>query len=233
MRFYAENYLQQIMKIKKSEKMSREQKQTIVSKFLIKTEAFFEKVGSFSKLQRMLVCLITVAVISVAYIYFIYMPKQQQILRLNREFSVQKRKLNTYRKMASDLSKYEKKMADFQIRFNLAMKALPDKKEIPSLLKAVSKAGIDAGLVFTLFQPGHEVNKKFYAEIPVKIKINGGYHQLAHFFDQVSRLYRIVTIRDINIKGQRNSDGLAVSCTAVTYKFVKQKPKSKKGRRKR
>ncbi len=213
--------------------MKQERKQSFFNKFLIKTAPFFEKVGSLSKLKRVLICIITIAVILSVYAYFIYMPKKNEIVRLNREYSSQKQKLNTYRKMASNLAKYEKKMAAFQIRFNLAVKALPDRKEIPSLLKAVSKAGIDAGLVFTLFKPGNEVAKGFYAEIPVKIKIIGGYHQLAHFFDQVSRLYRVVTIRNINIKGKKNSKDLAVSCTAVTYKFVKQKPKKKKGKRKR
>ncbi len=213
--------------------MKQEQKQSFSDKFLIKTAPFFEKVGSLSKLKRVLICIITIAVIFSVYVYFIYMPKKQEITRLNREYSSQKQKLNTYRKMALNLPKYEKKMADFQIRFNLAVMALPDKKEIPSLLKAVSKAGIDAGLVFTLFKPRNEVAKGFYAEIPVEIKISGGYHQLAHFFDQVSRLYRIVTIRNINIKGKKNSKDLAISCTAVTYRFVKKKPKKKKGRRKR
>ncbi len=213
--------------------MKQERKQSFFNKFLIKTAPFFEKVGSLSKLKRVLICIITIAVIFSAYVYFIYMPKKQDLTRLNKEYAAQKQKLNTYRKMASNLAKYEKKMADFQIRFNLAVMALPDKKEIPSLLKAVSKAGIDSGLVFTLFKPKNEVAKGFYAEIPVEIKIIGGYHQLAHFFDQVSRLYRVVTIRNINIKGKKNSKDLDVSCTAVTYKFVKQKPKKKRGRRKR
>ncbi len=211
--------------------MKQERKQSFFNKFLIKTAPFFEKVGSLSKLKRVLICIVAIAVIFSVYAYFIYMPKQHEIARLNREYSSQKQKLNTYRKMASNLAKYEKKMADFKIRFNLAVMALPDKKEIPSLLKAVSKAGIDAGLVFTLFKPRNEVAKGFYAEIPVEIKIIGGYHQLAHFFDKVSRLYRIVTIRNIKIKGKTKSRDLAVSCTAVTYKFIKHKPKKKKRKR--
>ncbi len=220
-------------KCKKSEKMSRQKKQSMVNKFMSKTAPFFEKVGSLSKPQRLLICLGTIAAISAAYIYFIYMPKQQEITKLDKQYSSLKQKLNTYKNMASHLKKYEKMIADVQGRLNLAIKALPDKKEIPSLIKAVSKAGTDAGLVFTLFKPGKEVKKGFYAEIPVQIKIKGGYHQIAHFFDQVSRLYRIVTIRNINIRSTRNSGKLDVSCTAVTYKFVKQKPKKKGKRRHR
>jgi len=77
------------------------------------------------------------------------------------------------------------------------MKALPDKKEIPSLLTSISEAGKEAGLEFLLFQPISEINKDFYAEIPVSIKVAGNYHNVGLFFDNVSRLFRIVNIKDI------------------------------------
>ncbi len=213
--------------------MTQQQKQSIIDKFLIKTAPLFEKVDSLTKIQRVLVCLVTIFVVIAVYGYFIYMPKQETLSQMSRQYISLKRQLNTYRRMASNLPKYEKMMADVQGKFNLAIHALPDKKEIPSLIKAVSKAGVDAGLVFTLFKPGREARKGFYDEIPVEIKIKGSYHQLANFFDQVSRLYRIVTIRNINIRSIHNSNKLDVSCTAVTYKFVKQKPKHKKGRRRK
>ncbi len=105
------------------------------------------------------------------------------------------------------------------------MKALPDKKEIPSLLTNITESGKDAGLEFLLFQPKPEINKDFYAEIPVSIKVAGNYHNVGLFFDKVSRLSRIVNIKDIVMATTREGKGLNTSCTAVTYRFVETEEK--------
>ncbi|MBW2742582.1 MAG: type 4a pilus biogenesis protein PilO [Deltaproteobacteria bacterium] len=134
-------------------------------------------------------------------------------------------------------------MKSAEAKYKIAMKALPDKKEIPSLLTGISEAGKEAGLEFLLFQPESEINKDFYAEIPVSIKVAGNYHNVGLFFDNVSRLYRIVNnvglffdnvsrlYRIVNVKNivmttPRDGDRLNSSCTAVTYRFVETEEKN-------
>ena len=191
----------------------------------------FEKVGALTKLQRMLICLVTFAVIGGAYYYFVFIPKHDELKKVQRNYQNQAKKLSTYKKRAAEIIKYEKKMAQAQEEFNLAMQALPDKRELPSLLTGISKAGSDAGLAFLLFQPDKEVNKAFYKEIPVSIKVEGRYHQITDFLFQITRLNRIVNINNVNIKSQSGGKKLEMSCRAVTYMFIeKKKPKDKNKR---
>ena len=127
-------------------------------------------------------------------------------------------------------------MRDAEAEFKTALKALPDKREIPSLLTSVSRVGIESGLEFLLFQPQPEVMKEFYAEIPVSIRISGGYHNVALFFDRVARLPRIVNIKNIKMNKSKGSLKLTTTCTAVTYRFVetpKKKPVKKGKKRKK
>jgi type IV pilus assembly protein PilO len=98
--------------------------------------------------------------------------------------------------------------------------ALPEKKEIPSLLTAISRAGRDVGLEFLLFQPGAEVPKEFYAEIPVSINVVGPYQNIALFFDKVARLFRVVNINDIAMGSKGSTRDLNTTCTAITYRFI-------------
>ncbi|MBI9091913.1 MAG: type 4a pilus biogenesis protein PilO [Desulfobacterium sp.] len=208
--------------------MKNEHKESLSDKISKKTAPFFEKVGNLTRVQRILVCVVTFVIISAGYVYFFYMPRQEEMKRLENELSALKTRLASYKQKAAALEKYEKMMAEAQARFNRAMKALPDKKEIPSLLTGISRSGSDAGLDFFLFQPKAAVQKEFYAEIPVAVKVQGNYHELASFFDQVARLYRIVNINDITIKSRNKSDGLEASCNAVTYMFVEKKKDVKK-----
>jgi type IV pilus assembly protein PilO len=128
---------------------------------------------------------------------------------------------------ASQLQKYKKEMKEAEDEFKIAMHALPERKEIPTLLSSVSQSGQDSGLEFLLFKPNPDRKVDFYAEIPVAIKVNGGYHNLALFFDRVSRLSRIVNIRDIEIQAAGRPGDLSAQCTAVTYRFLESELDSK------
>lgn len=197
-----------------------------------KVSLAFEKVGALTKVQRLLVCLVTFAVIGGAYYYFVFMPKHEELKKVQQNYKTQLNKLSTYKARAAEILKYEKMMAATREKFNLAMRALPDKREIPALLTGISKAGSDAGMAFHLFKPDNEINKEFYKEIPVSIKVEGGYHQITDFFFQITKLNRIVNINNVDVKGKKGGKILEMSCKAVTYMFV-EKIKSENKRKKR
>ena len=101
------------------------------------------------------------------------------------------------------------------------MQALPEKEEIPSLLASISQAGKDAGLEFVLFQPQPEVPKDFYAELPIKIRVVGDYHEFGEFVSGLAALPRIVTIHDVEIKPRgQNATNLIMEATARTYRYL-------------
>jgi type IV pilus assembly protein PilO len=183
-------------------------------------DPFFEKVGQLTRLHRILICVGAFVLLAGGFFYYSYLPKIQQIDKLKTRKADLEKQLNTARKKASQLAEYREKMKKAEEDFMLAKAVLPETREIPSLLTSVSEAGRNAGLQELLFKPESEAQKDFYAEIPVSIKVSGSYHNVAAFFDNVSRLYRIVNIRNIDMKSGKSDTTLETSCTAVTYKFV-------------
>jgi len=185
-------------------------------------EPLFAKVEQLSRVQRVAISAVTFALIAGGFIYLSYWPKFEQINRLNTELEKLEKKLKAAKNNAKDLKKFQAKIKDAEAQFQMAMKKLPEKEEIPSLLSSISNSGQQVGLEFLLFEPKPEKKKEFYAEIPVAMSIKGDYHNLALFFDQVARLSRIVNIQNIQIakaKGKDNRD-LGAKCIAVTYKFI-------------
>ncbi|MBC2694592.1 MAG: type 4a pilus biogenesis protein PilO [Desulfobacteraceae bacterium] len=187
-------------------------------------EPLFEKAGKISKVHRILICVATFIVIIGLFVYFLYLPKFERLNKLNSEYKNFEQSLALAKNKAAQLNKYREKIKLAEAKYKIAMKALPDKKEIPSLLTSITESGKDAGLEFLLFQPESEINKDFYAEIPVSIKVVGNYHNVGLFFDKISRLSRIVNIKDIVIRTPEGK-GLNTSCTSVTYRFVETKEK--------
>jgi type IV pilus assembly protein PilO len=195
-----------------------------------------DRIGKLPKLYRLLISLGIIVLFAGPIVYFSYMPKMEKIETLNAEYEELEQKLTRFKAKARKLRAVRKQFEDAQNEFKIVMKALPEKKEIPSLLASISSSGQDSGLEFALFEPKPESNKDFYAEIPVSVKVTGSYHNVAMFFDKVSRLPRIVNIDNIGItaqKGTKKELSLTTSCTAITYRFIEKDKKGKKGKKKK
>lgn len=212
-------------------------------------EPLIKQISELTKIQRIIACCVLVALIIGGFVYFLYMPKYENINKLNQEIAQQQEKLEKTKKSAAQYADYQKKLENAQAKFNVVARALPLKDEVPSLLTGISQAGKDAGLSFLLFKPEQERMKDFYAELPVTMNLSGTYHDLGSFFDHLAGMPRIVNIKKFDIqipkKGKNEvvpGSELTIACTAETYKFVESpspvkeadgKGKKKKKRNKR
>ena len=198
-------------------------------------DPFLEKIEKLSRVQRIVISAVIFGLIAGGFIYFLYWPKFEQINRLNTQLEKLEQKLETAKRNAKDLKKFQAKMKEAEAQFQMAMKKLPEKEEIPSLLSAISNSGQQVGLEFLLFEPKPEKKKEFYAEIPVAMNIKGDYHNLALFFDQVARLSRIVNIENIQMASAKDKDSndLNTKCMAVTYKFIETAAADDKNKKKK
>jgi len=203
----------------------------------ISMEPFFAKVEKISKIQRILIYVGAFVLLIGPFLYFSFLPKLKHIDQLTKESEALNTQLVSARKQAGQLQSWRDKEKQASANFNIAKRALPQTKEIPSLLAGISESGQSSGLEFLLFKPQNEVPKQFYAEIPVSIKVTGRYHNLAAFFDKISRLPRLVNINNIQlaVPAKGKGDKLEITCTAVTYRFMDAPPKAapKKGAKKK
>jgi type IV pilus assembly protein PilO len=201
----------------------------------------WHKLSKLSKVHRLLIAVAILGALWGCFVWFLYMPQTEKISQLNRDLKSAKDKLARLKGVEKNLRAFKKKYRQTELKFNEALKLLPNKEEIPTLLSSISNLGAQSGLEFILFQPQKEVARNFYAEIPLNLEVTGPYHNVATFFDKVSRLSRIVNIGDVNMKEMRAAKSqtdtviLKTACTATTYKFieVKEEPKARKGGRKR
>lgn len=123
---------------------------------------------------------------------------------------------------AANLDAYKSQLAEMERSFGAMLRQLPGKTEVPSLLVDISQTGLAAGLQEKLFQPGTEKSNGFYAELPIKIKLVGSYHQFGAFVSGIAALPRIVTLHDIEIKpvSKDGYDQLSLDLTAKTYRYL-------------
>ncbi len=140
---------------------------------------------------------------------------------------------------AANFAAYRAQLKDMERSFGAMLRQLPGRTEVPNLLVDISQTGNGAGLDEKLFQPGAELKQDFYAELPIKIRLTGSYHEFGNFVSGIAALPRIVTLHDIQIQPElqksAGTDQLVLDLTAKTYRYLEDdemSPDSKKGKRK-
>lgn len=125
---------------------------------------------------------------------------------------------------AANYDAYKAQLAQIEQSFGTMLRQLPGETEIPSLIVDISQTGLGAGLQERLFEPQAEIPKDFYAEKPIKIRLTGGYHEIARFVSGIAALPRIVTLHNIVItrENQESFDDLSMEVTAQTYRYIEE-----------
>ena len=161
--------------------------------------------------------------------YFLLIEDKLEILKEEQRREQQLRQTFAAKKaLAINLPAYLAQMKEMEQTFGVMLRQLPNKTEIPELLIDITQAGLGRGLQFVLFKPGAKRVHDFYAELPISLKVIGGYHQLGEFVSDLAALPRIVSLGDLAItraskkKGGGASDVqiLTMTATAKTYHYI-------------
>ena len=188
-------------------------------------ELDFSNIGVWPTPVKIVLVLIICALVGVGGYY---LDIEDQLKRLS---NVEKKELELRQTFeikqakAANLEAYKKQLEEMKQSFGAMLRQLPNKTEVADLLVDVSQTGLASGLEFELFKPEAEVPREFYAELPIRIKVTGQYHEFGKFISGLATLPRIVTIHDVKIQERGKIAGgngklLGLEATAKTYRYL-------------
>lgn len=128
---------------------------------------------------------------------------------------------------AQKLGEFQREVALLEKKLETLKTILPPAKETPDLMRKVQALAAQSNLTINNFTPGATVNRDFYQEWPISMGVIGNYHNLALFFDKVSRLPRLVNVSNLKIGSTPNqtaSQTITVGCTATTFVYIETPP---------
>ena len=170
------------------------------------------------------------ALIVAAYVFWFYLPRSQEVTEMQHTIQELEAERAQLRKILANRKHIEAESRAVEAAFNQAQAQLPEQKEIPELLRQVSRLGQDSGLEVLLFRQQPEQLHDLYTEVPVQMSVRGGYHDIALFFDQVRRLDRIVNVADVSLQEPRlagNQMAVDASFSATTYRFLSEEERER------
>lgn len=185
-----------------------------------------EKIDQVAKLPKAarfgIIGVIAVAIAS-GYFFLFYQENAEELKALHAQELELQRKLSEVRSIAANISAFEAEIEDLEIHLKTVLRQLPNNKELEVLLTDISNLGKTAGVEIRSFKRGKELSHDFYAEVPIDLELTGEFHDVARFFELVSKLPRIVNMGSLNIKvvsEDEESTVLSVKGTATTFRFV-------------
>ncbi len=137
-------------------------------------------------------------------------------------------KLEPYRTKLTDI---DRQIANLKQQLEIERRIVPDEKEVDGLIKLLDAEAMKAGVALRRYTAKPTANKDFYTEVPFEIELDGSYASMLNFFDQVSKLERIVNISDLLVANTKKGgeakakhsyeyapgESVVATCVATTY----------------
>ena len=182
-----------------------------------------DQLAKLSRGARMGILAGIAVLIGAAYYFGYYQAEHEKLVTLRAQELELQRKLSEVRSIAANIGAFEAEITQLEAQLAVALRQLPNEKQLEVLLADISNLGKTAGVEIKSFKRENEVMHDFYAEVPISVQLEGTFHEIAKFFDSVSRLPRIVNMGALDLKVASASAAetrLIVSGTATTFRFV-------------
>lgn len=169
--------------------------------------------------------LVVIAVVAISY----QLVLKDQRLNLDRDAQKEitlKAEFEKKVQEAANIEAYRSQMAEMTESFSTLLSQLPKDTEVPGLLDDISDKGQQSGLNFEAIDLQQEKKADFYVELPIGIKVKGGYHDFGAFVSGVAGLPRIVTLHDFVIQSASVDSKASSASKKTANNATAQKPAS-------
>ena len=118
------------------------------------------------------------------------------------------------------LAQFREEVKRLELELSKLLQILPSKRNTEELIKRIEALTRQGDFTLKKFTPGEFVPKEFYSEWPIEIAVDGTYHNLALFFDRMSRFSRIINVEELKIKNLDNAPGKSIAANFVAKTFI-------------
>ncbi len=166
-----------------------------------------------------------VAAISAAFYFGLYDATKIDIARLKTKFAELDKRLVEAEALGAQRDKFLDEINRLRDAIAEAQTRLPLQAKMNEFINQVTRIGKDNGIVFTNVAPKKEEPIQFYAKIPLYLEMEGRYHGLGIFFNELANQQRIINLTDVTMESGKGAEAgeslLKVKATATTFRFLK------------
>jgi type IV pilus assembly protein PilO len=181
-------------------------------------EIDWEDMGSWPLAGKIIFALLLSIAVLVGGYFFLVDDIRNQLDSSIQNESVLKKDVEQKAFGVANLQAFREQLAEMEETFGTLLKQLPKDTEVPGLIDDISATALGAGLKLNAITPQAVVQTQYYKELPISIKVQGGYHEMGAFVSGVAALPRIVTLHDFTITSSKDGE-LSMEILAKTYQY--------------
>jgi type IV pilus assembly protein PilO len=158
---------------------------------------------------------------------YVFKDIRGHIERLETNIDELEREIEKGRAAKADLPRLEEDIRNYEIELERLRKILPTKRETDNLIKRAKQLTERGRFRLTRFTPGAFEDRDFFIEWPIRVGLDGTYHELGLFFDRLSRFSRIINVTELTINPvRRDGQGFTIHAEFVqrTYIYKEETP---------
>ncbi len=144
----------------------------------------------------------------------------EEIARKRTELDGLQQEIQKGRAAERKLSQFREEVRRLELELSRLLQILPSKRNTEELIKRIETLTRQGDFTLKKFAPGDFVAKDFYSEWPIAVSLDGTYHNLALFFDRMSRFSRIVNVEEMKIASIADSTGKSITANFVAKTFI-------------
>ncbi len=148
------------------------------------------------------------------------MPMDDQIEGQNKTLHDLQDKIQEGRTAKAQLPKFREEIRQLELELDKLLRILPARRNTPDLLRRIRSLAEQGDFTLKSFTPGSLTDKDFYSEWPIEVQVDGTYHNLALFFDRISRFSRIINIEDLKVMANEAKGPHTIAATFKAKTFV-------------
>ena len=154
------------------------------------------------------------------FYWFYVIPTEAEMLTREQKLAALRVDIAKGSATANQLNQFRQQVAELEGRLESLKAVLPEQKDVADLLRRIQTLATQSNLAIRGFKPAPSVTKQLHAEWPIALQLDGTYHNLAMFFDRVSKFSRIINVSNISIRGKDKPEPnstISVDCVATTF----------------
>jgi type IV pilus assembly protein PilO len=154
------------------------------------------------------------------FYWFYVVPTEAEMVTREQKLAALRVDIAKGSATANQLNQFRQQVAELEGRLESLKAVLPEQKDVADLLRRIQTLATQSNLAIRGFKPAPSVTKQLHAEWPIALQLDGTYHNLAMFFDRVSKFSRIINVSNIAIRGKEKPEPnstISVDCVATTF----------------
>jgi type IV pilus assembly protein PilO len=172
-----------------------------------------------------------IVIVSGALYWFVYKDMDAQNRAVRAQVKAKQEEnaaLAPYENKKADM---ERKIATLKDQLEQMKRIVPDEKEAPQFMQMIEAEARKAGIEIRRYTAKPTAAREFFTEVPWDIDLDGPYYSMLHFFENVSRLDRIINVSGLKMAGVKKptdagvkktytyapGESVVVSCVTTTF----------------